>query len=134
MRSRPHGQEPFILEVAMRILMMLIVTLGMISPTFAGVLSERDRGNQWFQNCEEEIARPFCGALKINLEVDALTWQWQKPSTLGHVAQSYRQTDRRRPHPWLLMIIRRRCRRPTRRNDESCGILQLGPLSGRRTR
>jgi hypothetical protein len=67
----------------MRILMMLIVTLGMISPTFAGVLSERDRGNKWFQNCEEEIARPFCGALKINLAVDALTWQWQKPSTLG---------------------------------------------------
>jgi hypothetical protein len=66
----------------MRILMMLIVTLGMISPTFAGVLSERDRGNQWFQNCEEEIARPFCGALKINLAVDALTWQWQKQSML----------------------------------------------------
>ena len=66
----------------MRILMMLIVTLGMISPTFAGVLSERDRENQWFQNCEEEIARPFCGTLKINLAVDALTWQWQKPSTL----------------------------------------------------
>jgi hypothetical protein len=66
----------------MRILMMLIVTLGMISPTFAGVLSERDRGNQWFQNCEEEIARPFCGALKINLAVDAQTWQWQKQSTL----------------------------------------------------
>jgi hypothetical protein len=67
----------------MRILMMLIVTLGMISPTFAGVLSERDRGNPWFQNCEEEIARPFCGALKINLAVDAQTWQWQKQSTLG---------------------------------------------------
>jgi hypothetical protein len=66
----------------MRILMMLIVTLGMISPTFAGVLSERDRENQWFQNCEEEIARPFCGTSKINLAVDALAWQWQKPSTL----------------------------------------------------
>jgi len=64
----------------MRILMVLIVTLGMISPTFAGFLSERDRGNQWFQNCEEEIARPFCGTLKINLAVEALTWQ--KQSTL----------------------------------------------------
>jgi hypothetical protein len=67
----------------MRILMMLIVTLGMISPTFAGVLSERDRENQWFQNCEEESARPFCGTLKINLTVDALTWQWQTTSYLA---------------------------------------------------
>jgi hypothetical protein len=66
----------------MHMLMVLVFTLGMISPTFAGVLSERDRENQWFQNCEEEIARPFCGTLKINLAVDALTWQWQKPSTL----------------------------------------------------
>lgn len=66
----------------MRTLMMLIFTLGMISPTFADVLNERDRGNQWFQNCEEEIARPFCGTLKINLAVQALTWQWQKQATL----------------------------------------------------
>jgi hypothetical protein len=66
----------------MHMLMVLVFTLGMISPAFAGVLSERDRENQWFQNCEEEIARPFCGTLKINLAVDALTWQWQKPSTL----------------------------------------------------
>jgi hypothetical protein len=66
----------------MHMLMALVFTLGMVSSTFAGVLSERDRENQWFQNCEEEIARPFCGTLKINLAVDALTWQWQKPSTL----------------------------------------------------
>jgi hypothetical protein len=88
----------------MRILMMLIVTLGMISPTFAGILSERDRGNQWFQNCEEEIARPFCGALKINLAVDAPTWQWQstlaahgaelsadRPSTTSYLASDDNQ-------------------------------------------
>lgn len=66
----------------MRILMTLIFAFGMASPSFAGVLNERDQRNQWFQNCEEEIAKPFCGTLKLNLAVEVVTWQWQKQSTL----------------------------------------------------
>ena len=65
----------------MRIVTMAVFTLGMVAPTFAGLLTERDRGSQWFQNCEEEIARPFCGTLKINLAVEALISQRQEQST-----------------------------------------------------
>lgn len=62
----------------MRTLMMCLLILGMISPAFAGVLNERQQGNDWFQNCEEEIARPFCGTLKVNPSVER--WQWPKRS------------------------------------------------------
>jgi hypothetical protein len=70
----------------MRMLMISIFALSMIGPAFAGVLTERDRGNQWFQDCEQEVARPFCGTLKIDPAVQALAWQWQKQVPLDQTA------------------------------------------------
>ena len=67
---------------SLRTIMMFMFTLGMISAAFAGLRSEHDRENQWFRNCEDEIARPFCGTLKIDLDVEALASQWQKPPTV----------------------------------------------------
>jgi hypothetical protein len=67
----------------MRILITFLFAFGMITPTFAGIFNERDQENDWFQNCEEEIARPFCGTLKINPAVEALGWQWPKQPDFG---------------------------------------------------
>ena len=66
----------------MRMLMIAILTVSMTGPAFAGLLNGRDRGNQWFQDCEEEIARPFCGTLKVDPMVQSLAWQWIKQPPL----------------------------------------------------
>jgi hypothetical protein len=66
----------------MRMLMIAILTVSMTGPALAGLLNGRDRGNQWFQDCEEEIARPFCGTLKVDPAVQSLAWQWIKQSPL----------------------------------------------------
>lgn len=66
--------------------MFSVLTLSMIGSAFAGVLNERDRGNQWFQDCEQEIARPFCGTLKIDPAVLSLAWQWRKQAPLDKTA------------------------------------------------
>ena len=68
----------------MRMLMIFTFTLSMVGPAFAGILSERDRsnGSPWFQDCEQEVARPFCGTLKIDPAVEALVRQWDKHASL----------------------------------------------------
>ena len=68
----------------MRMLMMFMLTLSMMSSAFAGILSERDRshGSPWFQDCEQEVARPFCGTLKIDPAVEAMVRQLDKHASL----------------------------------------------------
>jgi hypothetical protein len=68
----------------MRMLTIFIVTLGMMSPAFAGILNDQGRGTRspWFQDCEQEVARPFCGTLKIDPAVEAMARQWDKHASL----------------------------------------------------
>jgi hypothetical protein len=68
----------------MRMLTIFMFTLSMMSPAFAGVLNEQGRGNHspWFQDCEQEVARPFCGTLKIDPAVEAMARQWDKHASL----------------------------------------------------
>ena len=87
----------------MRTLIMFVFTLGMMTPAFAGVLTERDRGHEWFQNCEEEIAKPFCGTLKIQRAVEALSRQWStRPDldsrVLGSLEERLPTTSSSVPH------------------------------------
>ena len=85
----------------MRILMISVFSLSMISSAFAGVLNERDRGSQWFQDCEQEIARPFCGTLKIDPAVQALAWQWQKQAPLDEKPTTSFLDQQHSPEPVL---------------------------------
>ena len=68
----------------MRMLMITTVLLSMVSPAFAGILHERERGNgsPWFQDCEQEVARPFCGTLKMDPAVEAMARQMEKHVSL----------------------------------------------------
>jgi hypothetical protein len=68
----------------MRMLMIITFLLSMVSPAFAGILHERERGNgsPWFQDCEQEVARPFCGTLKMDPAVEAMARQMEKHVSL----------------------------------------------------
>jgi len=84
----------------MRILIISVFSFSMISSAFAG-LNERDRGSQWFQDCEQEIARPFCGTLKIDPVVQALAWQWQKQAPLDEKPTTSFLDQQHSPEPVL---------------------------------
>ena len=64
----------------MRSFYMTITLLGIASGTFGQGLGSGTPTSRWFQNCEEEIAKPFCGTLKIpQIQLDPIRHDQLKP-------------------------------------------------------
>jgi hypothetical protein len=67
----------------MRTLYMTIVLLGITSGAFGQDEHSVTPPSRWFQNCAEEIAKPFCGTLTITqMHLDPILHDQVKPD--GH--------------------------------------------------
>ena len=64
----------------MRSFYMTITLLGIASGAFGQGLGAGTPTSRWFQNCEEEIAKPFCGTLNIpQIQLDPIRHDQLKP-------------------------------------------------------
>ena len=87
----------------MRSFYMTITLLGIASGAFGQGLGAGTPTSRWFQNCEEEIAKPFCGTLKIpQIQLDPIRHDQLKPEGRTSSAPLPKCQNRSRRRKWLM--------------------------------